>query len=223
MPPVNYMLYWNEYLQLSAGLVSVVNPIGAIPTFISLTAPRTRLDRRRTAWVCAGAVCLVLLISLVAGEPLLNFFGISLPAFRVAGGILVLLMGISMLRALPDRSRHTPEEHAESYDKESVAVVPLAIPLLSGPGAISTTIVYGHLGHSWEHYLLVSCVILSVSMVVLIALLTAPKISEVMGHTGMNVVTRVMGLLLASIAVEFIAKGSLALFHELSATTRGGI
>ncbi|MGZ4960549.1 MAG: MarC family protein, partial [Methylomonas sp.] len=124
----------------------MANPIGAIPTFISLTAPRTSIERQRTAWVCAGAVCLVLLIALLVGEPLLNFFGISLPAFRVAGGILVLLMGISMLRASPDRSRHTPEEQAESYDKESVAVVPLAIPLKSGPGAISTTIVYGHMG-----------------------------------------------------------------------------
>lgn len=210
------MQNWNDYLQLSAGLLSVVNPIGVIPTFISLTVNRSSADRNRTATVCATSVAMVLLISLVAGEPILHFFGIGLPAFRVAGGLLVLMMGLSMLYASPDRARHTPEERAESYEKDSVAVVPLAIPLLSGPGAISTTIVYGHMGHSLTHYLLVAAVILSVSLTVLVALLSAPKIAEVMGRTGMNVVTRIMGLILASIAVEFIAKGLTELFPILA-------
>ena len=95
-------------------------------------------------------------------------------------------------------------------------MVPLAIPLLSGPGAISTTIVYGHMGHALPHFLLVGAVILSVSCIVLVTLLSAPKIAEVMGRTGMNVVTRVMGLILASIAVEFIAKGLTELFPVLA-------
>jgi len=157
----------------------------------------------------------VLVIALLAGEPILQFFGIGLPAFRVAGGLLVLMMGMSMLHASNDRARHTPEEQAESFEKESIAVVPLAIPLLSGPGAISTIIVYGHSGHSWQHYLLVGSVILSLSLLVLAALLAAPKIAQFMGQTGMNVVTRVMGLFLAAIAVEFIAKGLGQLFPVL--------
>jgi len=213
------MLNWNEYLQLSAGLISVVNPIGVIPIFISLTESRTSVDQKQTALVCAFSVAMVLCLALVAGEPILHFLGIGLPAFRVAGGLLVLLMGISMLNASPDRVRHTPEERAESYDKESIAVVPLAIPLLSGPGAISTAIVYGHMGHSISHYLLVGAVILTVSCVVLIALLSAPRIAEFMGRTGMNVVTRVMGLIIASIAVEFIAKGLTELFPVLASVT----
>jgi multiple antibiotic resistance protein len=114
-------------------------------------------------------------------------------------------MGLSMLHAMPYRSRHTPEEQSEFYVKESVSVVPLAIPLLSSPGAISTTVVYGHMGHSWPHYLLVIATIISVSLVVWIAILIASKIARTTGHTGINVVGRVMGLLLASIAVEFIA------------------
>ena len=210
------MLNWNEYLQLSAGLISVVNPIGVIPTFISLTANRSQDDRKRTAFLCASAVAMVLFVALLAGEPILHLLGIGLPSFRVAGGILVLLMGISMMYASQDRSRHTPEERAESYEKESVAVVPLAIPLLSGPGAISTIIVYAHAQHSWPHYLLVSAVILSVAGIVLATLLSSPRISQVMGRTGMNLVTRVMGLILASIAVEFIAKGLTALFPVLA-------
>ncbi len=210
------MLNWNEYLQLSTGLISVVNPIGAIPIFMSLTENRTLADRKQIALVCAFSVACVLLIALLAGESILHFMGIGLPAFKVAGGLLILLMGISMLHASPDRLRHTPEEQAESYDKESIAVVPMAIPLLSGPGAISTTIVYGHMGHSLTHYLLVGVVILSVSGVVLTALLLAPRIADLMGRTGMNVVTRVMGLIISSIAIEFIAKGLSALFPALT-------
>ncbi len=209
------MMLWNEYLQLLVGLVAVVNPIGVIPLFVALSINRTAEDRRHIAVVCAVSVLVVLLIALLAGEPILQFFGIGLPAFRVAGGLLVLMMGMSMLHASNDRARHTPEEQAESFEKESIAVVPLAIPLLSGPGAISTIIVYGHSGHSWQHYLLVGSVILSLSLLVLAALLAAPKIADVMGRTGMNVVTRVMGLFLASIAVEFIAKGLGQLFPVL--------
>jgi len=209
------MMLWNEYLQLLVGLVAVVNPIGVIPLFIALSSNRSPEDRRHTALVCAASVLVVLVIALLAGEPILQFFGIGLPAFRVAGGLLVLMMGMSMLHASNDRARHTPEEQAESFEKESIAVVPLAIPLLSGPGAISTIIVYGHSGHSWQHYLLVGSVILSLSLLVLAALLAAPKIAQFMGQTGMNVVTRVMGLFLAAIAVEFIAKGLGQLFPVL--------
>jgi multiple antibiotic resistance protein len=209
------MLSWNDYLQLSVGLVSVVNPIGVIPTFIALSRDRPIAERHHTAWVCAFSVAMVLSVALLAGDPILHFLGIGLPSFRVAGGLLMLMMGISMLYANNDPIRHTPEERAESYEKDSIAVVPLAIPLLSGPGAISTVIVYGQGGRSFEHYLLVGSVIVSVSVLVLGALLAAPKIADVMGRTGMNVVTRLMGLLLASIAVEFIAKGLGELFPVL--------
>lgn len=207
---------WNEYVQLLAGLISVVNPISAMPIYLSLTARKTPIERRQTAITAAFAVAMVLFVSLLAGEPILQFFGIGLPAFRVAGGLLLLLMGMSMLRASDDRSRHTPEEQAESHDKASVAVVPLAMPLLAGPGAISTTIVYAHRDLSLDHYLLFSSVIVTISLIVLLTLLLAPRIVALMGQTGMNVVTRVMGLLLTSIAVEFIANGATELFPILA-------
>lgn len=212
------MLNWNDYLQLLAGLISVVNPIGAIPTFMALTDSRSDKDKTRIATICAISVYMVLHIALFGGEPILTFFSISLAAFRVAGGILLLLMGISMLHVLPDRSRHTPEEAEESYTKESIGVVPLAIPLLSGPGAISTTIVFGHLQNTWSHFMTVSAVIFTVSLVVLVAMLIAPKIAQVMGSTGMNVMTRVMGLLLTAIAVEFMSKGLTVLFPVLNSS-----
>lgn len=207
---------WNEYVQLLAGLISVVNPISAMPLYLSLTSRRTPVECRQTAMTTAFAVAVVLFVALLAGEPILRFFGIGLPAFRIAGGLLLLLMGMSMLRVSDDRSRHTPEEEAESYDKSSIAVVPLAIPLLAGPGAISTTIVYAHRDLSLNHYLLFSTVIVSVSFTVLVTLLLAPRIVAIMGQTGMNVITRVMGLLLTSIAVEFFAGGLMELFPILS-------
>ena len=157
----------------------------------------------------------MLLIALIGGESVLRLFGIGIPSFQVAGGILILLMGITMLRAAYDRSRHTPEEQAESVEKNSIAVVPMAIPLLSGPGAISTVIVYANLDRSWPHLALVGCVIASVALAVLLALLMAERIASLLGRTGMNIITRVMGLIIASVAVEFIAKGLAALFPIL--------
>jgi multiple antibiotic resistance protein len=210
------MLNWNEYLQLLTGLVAVVNPIGAIPIFIALTCNRSRNECRQIALVCAFSVAMVLMTALLAGEPILNYLGISLAAFRVAGGLLILFMGLSMLHVNDDRSRHTPEERAESFEKDSVGVVPLAIPLLSGPGSISTVIVYAHNQPGFARILLLCVVIVSVASIVLTALLAAQRIANLLGGTGMNVVTRVMGLLLSSIAVEFIAKGLKVLFPILA-------
>lgn len=210
------MADWNEYFKLLAGLLSVVDPVGAIPIFLSLTANRSLEERLRTAWVCALAVGAILLVFLLSGEYILRMFGIGIPSFRITGGILILLMGVSMLHASQDRSRQTPEERVESYEKDSVAVVPLAIPLLSGPGAMSTVIVYAHENCScWQHYLLVGLVIGTVALTVLLALWTAPRIAAILGKTGMNVITRVMGLIIFSIAVEFIAKGLIEIFPIL--------
>ena len=131
------MVELDEFIKLLAGLLSVVDPIGAIPFFISLTEHRSSDERRCIACVCAMSVCVMLLVALAGGKLMLEFFGIGIPSFQIAGGIVILLMGISMLKASQDRSRNTPEERAESFDKESIAVVPMATPLLSGPGAIT--------------------------------------------------------------------------------------
>lgn len=134
------MLELDEYIKLLAGLLSVVDPIGAIPLFISLTEHRSSRERQRIAWVCAMSVGAALLIAHTAGNFWLKFFYISIPLFQIAGGIVILFMGMSMVKAPHDRSRNTPDERIESVDKESIAVVPIAIPLLSGPGALSTVI-----------------------------------------------------------------------------------
>src|SRR5690606_14957047 len=114
---------------------------GAVPIFISLMPHATSEERRRTARNAAFAVAVVLIGSMFAGEPILRLFGISIPAFRVGGGMLILLMAIDMLKASPSRTRRTDEEDAEAREADSIAVVPLAIPLMAGPGALSLVIV----------------------------------------------------------------------------------
>ncbi len=206
----------DQYIRLLAGLLSVVDPIGAIPLFISLTDHRSSEERRRIAWVCALSVGTALMLAHASGTSWLTFFGIGIPSFQIAGGIVIMLMGISMVKASHDRSRNTPEERAESVDKDSIAVVPMAIPLLSGPGAISTVIVNHNLNPSWNYDILATCVIASVALIVLICLLMAEKIAALLGRTGMNVITRVFGLIILSIAVEFITKGLAAVFPVLT-------
>ncbi|QFY43828.1 NAAT family transporter [Candidatus Methylospira mobilis] len=209
------MFEFDEYIKLLAGLLSVVDPIAAIPLFISLTVHRSPEERREVARVCALAVGAVLLITLITGKFLLELFGISIPAFQIAGGIVISFMGVSMLQASHDRSRNTPEERAESFGKESIAIVPMAIPLLSGPGAMSTVIVSHSLNNSWSYDLIACCVIATVALAVLLCLVMADKIADFLGTTGMNVITRVFGLIILSIAVEYITQGLVEVFPML--------
>jgi len=213
------MVELEAYIKLLAGLLPVVDPIGAIPLFISLTAHRSSEERQRIACVCALSVGVALLIAHTGGTIVLKFFGIGIPSFQISGGIVVLFMGISMVKASHDRSRNTPEERIESVDKESIAVVPMAIPLLSGPGAMSTVIVNHSLNPAWDYDVLATCVIATVALAVLFCLLMAEKIADLLGTTGMNVITRVFGLIILSIAVEFITKGLAAVFPILGQAT----
>jgi multiple antibiotic resistance protein len=209
------MVELEAYIKLLAGLLPVVDPIGAIPLFIILTEHRSSEERQRIACVCAMSVGAALLIAHIGGSFWLKLFGIGIPSFQIAGGIVVLFMGISMVKASHDRSRNTPEERVESADKESIAVVPMAIPLLSGPGAMSTVIVNHNLNPSLNYDVLAVCVIATVALAVLLCLLMAEKIEDLLGTTGMNVITRVFGLIILSIAVEFITKGLAAVFPIL--------
>jgi multiple antibiotic resistance protein len=202
-----------DYIHILTALFVIINPIGAIPLFITLTRDQPIAGRKRIARVTATAVAVVLLLGVFLGDPLLQFFGISLPAFRVGGGILILMMAIAMLKGHQGEARHSPDDDAE--ERESVAVVPLAIPMLSGPGAISTTIVYAHRAHTvWDYAFLVFAALL-IAAVVWIALYLAEPIAKRLGRYGINVTTRVMGLILAAVAVEFIAGGIAQLFPKL--------
>jgi multiple antibiotic resistance protein len=207
------MLPWSEYVQIIIALIVIIDPIGAIPIFVSLTADFTEQERRHTAYVTSLSVSIILIISCLVGAWILKLFGINIASFRVGGGILLLLMSIAMMHAKESAAKHTDSEDEEAQGKDHIAVVPLAIPLLAGPGAISLSIIYAEKmgGVLNTGFLLASCV--AVGFLMWGALRLALPISKILGKTGINIVTRIMGLILAAIAVQFIASGALALLR----------
>jgi multiple antibiotic resistance protein len=207
---------WREYAEMATALFVVANPIGGIPVFITLTANQSEDERRHTARVAAQTVAAVLIISIFAGQPLLSLFGVSVASFRVGGGILILLMAIAMLQARPSRIRHTPEETAEAETKSEVAVVPIGVPLVAGPGAISTIIIYAHQATGWFDTLVLILAGLFVAVSVWIAMRLAGQIGNLLGKAGINIVTRVFGLILSAVAVEFITQGLAQLLPGLA-------
>jgi multiple antibiotic resistance protein len=207
---------WKTYFQIAISLFVIADPIGAIPIFITLTENHTEEDRRRIAWVTASSVALVLIVALFLGQPVLQFFGINIASFREAGGMLIMIMAISMLQARHSRAHHAPEETRDAITKEDVAVVPLAIPLIAGPGAISTIIIYAHQAISWLDTAVLVVISLIVALSVWSALRLADPVRSVLGNTGINIVTRLLGLILAAVAVEFIATGLARLLPGLA-------
>ncbi len=206
---------WTEYAKFFAALMAIVNPVGAIPLYINLTADQPVERRRHTCLIAAIATATILIVSLLTGEGVLRFFGISIASFRVGGGILILLMAISMLHARMSQVKHTKEEAEDSEDRETVAVVPLATPLLAGPGAISTVILYAQRKATLLHYLTLFGEIVLLALVIWLCFRLAPAIARLLGRTGINVVTRLMGLIMAAVGVEFIANGLKQLFPVL--------
>ncbi|MGB9429847.1 MAG: YchE family NAAT transporter [Gammaproteobacteria bacterium] len=210
------MSAWAEYLKFFAGLLAILNPIGVIPIFINLTQNQTAKERYRTAFTAATTVGVVLAVALLAGELILNFFGISIASFQVGGGILILLNALSMLQANVGPTRQTAEEAQETQEKEQVAVVPLGVPLTAGPGAISTVILYGHKPALFGRYIILLIGIVMVAIIVWLAFRLAPLISRALSRTGINIVTRLMGLIMAAIGIEFIAAGLRVLLPALT-------
>jgi len=201
------LLYAHDYVKMLVGLLAVVNPLLAVPAFITLAPDDSARTRRIAARRAALAVAVVFTVTVIAGEPVLAAFGISIAAFQVGGGILILLMAIAMLHARMSGARHTDDEAQEARGKDNIAVVPLAMPLLAGPGAISTIIIYVHQDSSIAHKVALVVIGLLVSAAVWTALRSAVSVARIMGTTGLNIASRIMGMLLAAIAVEFITRG----------------
>lgn len=206
---------WSEYAKFFAALLAIVNPLGAVPVFINMTASLPRQARQQTGLWAAIATAVILWVALLTGEAVLRFFGISIASFRVGGGILILLMAISMLHARMSSVKHTEEEMLDIEERETLAVVPLGTPLLAGPGAISTVILYAQRYTGITHYSILAAEIVLLAVVTWITFRAAPPIAAFLGKTGINVVTRIMGLVMAAVGVEFIASGLRQLFPVL--------
>ncbi|MBW2499054.1 MAG: NAAT family transporter [Deltaproteobacteria bacterium] len=198
---------WTEFSRFTIALLAVLDPLAAIPIFLGLTEGYSLGERRRTAFVTSVAVGTLLVAAALTGEALLTAMGTSLAAFRVGGGIVVLLMALSMLMAQPGPLRQTAAEAEQSASKEAVAVVPLGIPLLAGPGALSTVVIQMDRGSGVIHAGLVVACIALVAALCWIVLRYAELVGRWLGPIGLNVAVRLFGLVLTAIAVEFIVNG----------------
>jgi len=205
---------YQEYLRYVVTLTAVLDPFLAIPIFIGVTAARDEASRLRLIQVVTLTVFLVLAGAAIFGERLLHALGASLPAFQVGGGLVLLLMALAMLNAKIGEMRQTREEAEELESGEVSGVVPLAVPLLAGPGAISTTIIAAQAGGVAHKMALIVCIAL-VSVLVLVMLRVAHAVGARLGMTGLNIATRILGLILAAIAIETMADGLKSLFPAL--------
>ncbi len=210
------MEHWTEYTRFFIALFVILDPFAAVPIFLVLTKAYTAGERGRIANITAATVLAVLVVASLTGETLLHTMGTNLASFRVGGGIVLLIMALSMLRAQTDTVRTTPAEEAEAEDRNAVAVVPLAIPLLAGPGAISTVIIEMHRSGMEFHGLMVIFTIALVCFILWIVLRMAATIGRKLGQTGLNIINRLFGLILAAIAVEIMANGLKQLFPILA-------
>jgi multiple antibiotic resistance protein len=199
-------------------LLAIVNPIGVVPFFLAFTQDFSRAQRRRTINVSAFSAFMVIGVSAVAGLKIIEFFGISLASFQVGGGTLLLISALNMLNAQPAEGK--PGDVDDGNQKvdagASIAVVPLTIPLLTGPATISTMVIYAEkTRHLWEHAVLVGYGVV-IGLVTYVTFSASGRIAKVLGRTGINVMTRLMGLILAAMAVELLADGLVKLFPVLA-------
>jgi multiple antibiotic resistance protein len=204
-----------EYLRFLVTLTAVVDPFLGVPFFLAFTRDHSPQARARLARAVALTVFVVLAGSLLFGESLLRLIGATLPAFRVGGGLVLLLMALAMLNAEAGRVRQSPAEADELRTGEVHGVVPLAVPLLAGPGAISTAIIAGERG-GVAHLLAVLTCIAVVALVSWLVLSRADRIARRLSLTALNVGTRILGLLLAAMAVQTMAEGLSSLFPGLA-------
>ena len=197
-------------------LLAIVNPLAIVPFFIHYTQDFTPAQRRRTIWISSFSAFAVIAISALLGLQLLSFFGISLASFQVGGGMLLLTSALAMINAQPAEAKSNAEEMQDAAARASIAVVPLTIPLLTGPATMSTVVIYADKAQTvWQLGTLVGYgVVVAGATAICFAL--AEPIARFLGKTGINVMTRLMGLILAALAVEVMSDGLTKLFPALA-------
>jgi multiple antibiotic resistance protein len=205
-----------EYLRFLVTLTAVVDPFLAVPFFLAFTGKHNPVHRARLARVIALTVFLALAAATFLGESLLHLIGASLPAFRVGGGLVLLLMALAMLNAQAGGVRQSEAEAHEFKAGDMTGVVPIAIPLLAGPGAISTSIIAADRAGLAHQLMIIGCIAI-VCLMSWAVLAKAHTIAARLSLTGLNIATRILGLLLAAMAVQIMAEGLKELLPGLGA------
>lgn len=195
------------FLLALSSLFTLVNPIGIAPLFLGLTEQSTDVQRRTTARRGVLTAFLVMLVFAITGNLIFKFFGITIHAFRIAGGLLFFKIGSDMMQARLSRTKHSRKEDDEALLKEDIAITPLGVPVICGPGAITSTMI---LSGETETVFSLGIVILAIVITLLstyLVFITAPKLSKFLGNSGTRIITRIMGLIVMVIAVQFMIDG----------------
>ncbi|HDJ38772.1 MAG TPA: NAAT family transporter [Methanosarcinales archaeon] len=193
----------------------IVNPVAGLITFISLTSGMNAFERNATAKRSVAVACLLAIVFAVSGELVLGFFGITVDCLRVAGGILLFAVALDMMHARVSRESVTAEEIRDATQREDVSIFPIAIPLLTGPGTIATVILIMKTGAALELKMMVILAILLTFAISYLTFRFANKINKMVGVTGALVITRVMGLFLGAIAVNFVSIGAWNIYRSM--------
>ena len=192
-----------QWLTALVAVFFIVDPFAATPAFLAMTAGYDRQRRRQMARRAALTCVVILSVFATVGKYLFRVFGISLPAFKLAGGLLLLLVALDMLQARRSRTRETPEEQSDACADEDVGIIPMGIPMLAGPGSISTVMVLVSQAPSWKDAIPVLVGVAVTSAICYFVLASADRVGERLGETGIRIVTRLMGLVLTAIAFQF--------------------
>jgi multiple antibiotic resistance protein len=188
-------------------MFSIVDPIGVVPMFLALAGSDPHPVQRRTAARAVLTATTVLTLFAATGTSIFHLFGITIPAFKVAGGVLLFTMSLEMMRARTSQVKTTPEETSDAMARDDIAVTPIGIPLISGPGAIATVIMWSSRASGAEQQVALYVSIGLTTGITLLALLFAGRLVRLLGKTGINVITRIMGLILAATAAQFVIDG----------------
>jgi len=204
--------------QMFMAIFVLMNPFSLLGIYLDITKKFSTNFKKKLLITMTVAVNVILFSFLFGGEVILKFFGIDLAGFTVAGGILILLMGLSMVKAQNHESQHKFEEGEDaksSVNPSSIGVVPLALPILAGPGTISVVINNANTYNDFNGFLAISIGIILVSIIVYVVFRFAGVISKKIGQTGLNIITRVMGLILMAISIDMMVEGITHLFPTL--------
>ena len=207
---------YQVYIKYFISLFVICNPFAALPALISLSQGRSLNEKKKIGIIAAATVAFILIAMTWVGGPILKFLGITVPAFQVAGGFVIFLLALSMLNAETSRLKQTTEDQKEARQRESVAIVPLAIPIMAGPGAISTVIVAVDSNPSMQNHFIFSICAVLVAFFLGMNLYFAGHFEKLLGQTGINILNRIAGLILSAMAVETLSKGLIGLFPFLA-------
>lgn len=209
-------IFLNTFFVLLGALFSVLNPIGAIPFFVGLTQDYNKAERSRVSLLTAINVCIILLISFFVGEYVLSFFGITISALRIAGGILIASSGFGLLNANPKKRKGISKEVEEDLQhRNSIALTPLAMPMLAGPGSISLLIAFNQDHNSTPEILSSTLSIFVVSFLIFLVLRSAHYLAKYLGASGIVAISRIVGFLTVAIGIQYIISAILSIIRGI--------